>query len=99
VATFKDSSAPGAGDKKPVNSRTSEVQRRVQTMQNRKPVSPQVFFQEAWVELKKTTWPNRQVLVNSTIVVLALVLAVAIWEGVLDRVFSALLNPFFGIHS
>ena len=51
---------------------------------SRKPVSPQKFFQEAWVELKKTTWPNQDVLTKSTTVVLALVVAVAIWVGGLD---------------
>ena len=85
----------GPGDKKPVNPRTAEIQRRAQAMAGRKPVSPQTFFQEAWVELKKTTWPSRNVLTKSTTVVLALVVAVAIWVGVLDALFTRFLNPLF----
>ena len=87
---------PGSpGDKKPVNPRAAEIQRRAQAMASRKPVSPQTFFQEAWVELKKTTWPSRNVLTKSTTVVLALVVAVAIWVGVLDALFTRFLNPIF----
>ena len=89
------SGAGDSGDKKPNNPRAAEIQRRAQAMASRKPVSPQTFFQEAWVELKKTTWPSRPVLTKSTTVVLALVVAVAIWVGVLDAVFTRLLNPLF----
>jgi preprotein translocase subunit SecE len=77
------------------NSRSAEIQRRAQMMAKRKPVSPQQFFQEAWVELKKTTWPTRAELTKSTSVVLALVAAVGVWVGVLDILFSRLLNPIF----
>lgn len=87
--------APGTPAGKPANPRAAEIQRRAQTMANRKPVSPQTFFQEAWVELKKTTWPSRPVLTKSTTVVLALVLAVALWVGGLDALFSRVLNPLF----
>jgi preprotein translocase SecE subunit len=72
----------------PANARLSDVQRRAQQMANKPQVSPAQFFQEAWVELKKTSWPNRDVLTKSTSVVLALVAAVAIWVGGID----ALLN-------
>ena len=85
----------GPGDKTPANPRAAEIQRRAQTMARRKPVSPQTFFQEAWVELKKTTWPSRPVLTKSTTVVLALVLAVAIWVGVLNNLFQWALTPIF----
>ena len=57
-----------------------------------KQVSPQQFFQEAWIELKKTTWPSQDVLIKSTTVVLALVLAVAIWVGGLDYLFGKTLS-------
>lgn len=70
------------------NSRLADVQKRAQTMANRKPVSPSVFFQEAWRELKLTKWPDRPTLVKSTTVVLALVVSVAIWVGGLDFVLS-----------
>ena len=66
----------------------SDVQRRAQQMANKPQVSPTQFFQEAWVELKKTTWPNRDVLTKSTSVVLALVAAVAIWVGGIDALLT-----------
>ena len=72
----------------PPNARISDVQRRAQQMANKPQVSPAQFFQEAWVELKKTTWPNRDVLTKSTSVVLALVAAVAIWVGGIDAVLT-----------
>ena len=79
------------------NSRMDQIQKRAQAMAatKRKPVDARTFFQEAWVELKKTTWPTKDVLVKSTTVVLALVLAVAVWTGGLDAIFSRLMNPLF----
>ena len=72
----------------PPNAPLSDVQRRARQMANKPAVSPTQFFQEAWVELKKTTWPNRDVLTKSTSVVLALVAAVAIWVGGIDAVLT-----------
>ena len=86
------------GPKKPAptgSSPLAQAQRRAQTMASRKPVDPAQFFREAWVELKKTTWPNREVLTKSTTVVLALVLAVAIWVGGLDALMTHFVNPIF----
>jgi preprotein translocase subunit SecE len=76
----------------PANSALAQAQRRAQTMASRPTTSPTQFFEEAWVELKKTSWPDRDVLTKSTSVVLALVVAVAIWVGGID----ALLNHFTG---
>ncbi len=86
------------GPKKAVptgNSPLAQAQRRAQTMASRKPTDPAQFFREAWVELKKTTWPNREVLTKSTTVVLALVLAVAIWVGGLDAILTQVSSPLF----
>ncbi len=80
--------APGPG-------RLSDVQRRAQQMANKPQVSPTQFFQEAWVELKKTTWPNRDVLTKSTSVVLALVATVAIWVGGLNYIFDIITAKVF----
>ena len=73
----------------------AEAQRRAQSMAKAQPTSPQQFFQEAWVELKKTSWPNRDVLTKSTSVVLAFVLAVAIWVGGLDALLRKIATPLF----
>ena len=64
-------------------------------MTSRKNVDPAQFFREAWVELKKTTWPNREVLTKSTTVVLALVIAVAVWVGGLDAILTKISTPLF----
>ena len=74
---------------------TAEAQRRAQSMAKAQPTSPAQFFQEAWVELKKTSWPNRDVLTKSTSVVLALVAAVAVWVGVIDVLLTKLAGPLF----
>lgn len=78
--------APAARAPEPPNPRLAEAQRRAQMMAKRPQTPPQQFLQEAWVELKKTSWPPRDVLIKSTSVVLALVVAVALWVGVLDSV-------------
>jgi preprotein translocase subunit SecE len=87
----------GAGDgpKKPGNSRLEQAQKMAA---GRKQVPPGQFFQEAWIELKKTTWPNRDTLAKSTTVVLALVLATAVYVGAIDFVLTKLTNPLFNGH-
>jgi len=79
----------------PTNPRLAEAQRRAQSMAKGPQVSPAQFFEEAWTELKKTTWPNRETLTKSTTVVLALVVAVAIWVGGLDALMTSVTN---GLH-
>ena len=79
----------------PGPARLTDVQRRAQQMANKPAVSPTQFFQEAWVELKKTTWPNRDVLTKSTSVVLALVATVAIWVGGLNYIFDIITAKVF----
>ncbi len=68
------------------NPRLAEAQRRAQMMAKRPQTPPKQFLEEAWVELKKTSWPTRDVLTKSTSVVLALVVSVAVWVGVVDTV-------------
>ena len=82
----------------PANPRLADAQRRAQSMAKAQPTSPAQFFQEAWVELKKTSWPNQDVLTKSTSVVLALVVAVAIWVGIIDAVLTKVAAPLFNGH-
>ena len=96
-------SAAGApdGPKKPGDSRLEQAQKRAQAMTaggGRRPVGAGQFFQEAWVELKKTTWPNKDVLTKSTTVVLALVAATAVYVGALDFLLTKLTSPLFNGH-
>lgn len=72
----------------------SDIQKRAEAMANRKPVAPGQFFKEAWVELQKTTWPTKDVLVKSTTVVLAFVGAVAVWVGAVDMIMTRVVTVF-----
>ena len=44
------------------------------------------FFQEAYQELKLSSWLSRQEMMASTIVVIVLTVIVAIYVGLIDRV-------------
>lgn len=91
------SATGGDAPKKPVNSRLEQAQKRAQAMTSggRKPIGAAQFAKEAWIELKKTTWPDKEETFKSTVVVLALVVATGIFVGVLDYVLSIVVNPLF----
>jgi preprotein translocase subunit SecE len=46
------------------------------------------YLSEVWLELKKTSWPTRQELGRSTLVVLAVIIIVAVWIKALDYIFG-----------
>ncbi len=95
----KGTPAKPAAPSAPSNPRLADAQRRAQSMSKAQPTSPAQFFQEAWVELKKTSWPNQDVLTKSTSVVLALVVAVAVWVGAIDKILGLITKPlFYGHH-
>jgi preprotein translocase subunit SecE len=48
------------------------------------------FFKEVRVELGKVTWPNREELIGSTIIVIVLSLVMAAYIGFLDFVLSGI---------
>jgi preprotein translocase subunit SecE len=52
------------------------------------------FFKEAKAELRKVNWPSKQQTINYTLIVVGLSLAVAIFLGALDFVFSYILRYF-----
>ncbi len=52
------------------------------------------FVKEAKAELKKVSWPSRRELIESTMVVIVTVLAIAIFVGVIDLGLSKLLASF-----
>ena len=54
------------------------------------------FAREAWVELKKTSWPTSQELQKSTLLVLGAILVVAIWIGGLDFIFGLATKRYVG---
>ena len=50
------------------------------------------YLAEAWSELKKVAWPTRQTVINLTLIVIAVSIAVGAYIAVLDTVFHALID-------
>jgi preprotein translocase SecE subunit len=50
------------------------------------------YLTEAWSELKKVAWPTRQTVINLTLIVLAVSIAVGIYIAVLDAALHTLLE-------
>ncbi len=50
------------------------------------------YFKSAQVELKKVTWPSREETIQKTILVIIISLAVAMYLGALDYIFTRLLG-------
>jgi preprotein translocase SecE subunit len=55
------------------------------------------FLKETWVELMKTTWPDRNTLTKSTYIVLAFIGAAAVWVGVLDHALTIAIRRLLNI--
>ena len=53
-------------------------------------VSPVVFLQETYQELRKSVWPSREETARLTVVVIILAIVAGFFLGGLDRVFSEL---------
>jgi preprotein translocase subunit SecE len=47
----------------------------------------QEFVMEVWTELKKSSWPTRKELVDSTVVVIVTILVLGIFVALADLVF------------
>jgi preprotein translocase subunit SecE len=52
------------------------------------------FLKEVRLEMKKVNWPTRQETMQYTLIVIGLSVAVALYLGGLDFLFSFLLNRF-----
>lgn len=52
------------------------------------------FIQETITELKKTTWPTKQEANRLTSVVFGVIVAVAVFMGVLDGLLSLIISKF-----
>jgi len=55
------------------------------------------FLKEVKVEMKKVTWPTREDLTTYTAVVLIVVVIVAIYIGVVDKILGFFLKVFLHI--
>jgi len=52
------------------------------------------FLKEAKAELLKVNWPSKQQIINYTLIVIGISIAMAIFLGILDYFFSYLLKTF-----
>jgi preprotein translocase subunit SecE len=58
--------------------------------------SPRAFLQETYDELKKVVWPTRDEVVRLTIIVIFISVAVGLYIGGLDYVFTKLMGLLLG---
>ena len=73
------------------------VSKAVSTQATPKPENRLVrYFKETRAELRKVSWPTRQQATNLTIIVLAVTIVMAIFLGVVDLVFAALIRLLVG---
>ena len=54
------------------------------------------FLREAWLELRKTSWPTYEELKKSTFLVLAALMIVTLWIGGLDYLFGLVTKRYVG---
>ncbi|HDD43820.1 MAG TPA: preprotein translocase subunit SecE [Candidatus Desulfofervidus auxilii] len=54
------------------------------------------FLREVKVETKKVTWPSRREIISSTIVVIAFIIMVAAYFGIIDVIYTAIIGKFLG---
>jgi len=53
------------------------------------------YFQESWAELRKVSWPDRQTVVNLTLIVIGVSIAVGAYIAILDSLMHAALSQVF----
>ncbi len=54
------------------------------------------FFNEAWSELKKVSWPTREQVRNLTVLVFVVSFVVGVYITVLDTAFTAIVARLVG---
>ena len=69
--------------------------RRIGTQAARKAISFRIFG-EVVGELRRVTWPTRQETMRLTLMVISVAVAVGIFLGIVDMVFSRLLDVILG---
>ena len=52
------------------------------------------FIQESYFELKKVSWPSREQVINYTIAVIVISIALALFLGFLDMLFAKIIEWF-----
>ncbi len=56
----------------------------------------QKFLKEVNAELRKVTWPTKDELIGSTIVVIVVSVIVAVFIGIVDRILTFVVQSIFG---
>ena len=51
-----------------------------------------IYLSEAWAELRKVAWPTRETVINLTLIVIAVSIAVGAYIAVLDLGFTRVLD-------
>ena len=54
------------------------------------------FVKEAWIELKKVTWPGQKETLGATAVVLVLIMLVSIYLGLVDMALTRVVKVIIG---
>lgn len=54
------------------------------------------YFQEVGLELKKVTWPSRDEVRGSTMVVIVAVILITVFIGLVDQILSRILRLIVG---
>jgi len=54
------------------------------------------FLREVRVELKKVTWPNKREIISSTLVVIAFIIIIAAYFGLIDMIYAAIIGRLLG---
>ncbi len=55
------------------------------------------FFKESREELRKVTWPDREEVLNSTIIILVAVVFVSIALFIMDAIFEGMFDMFINL--
>ncbi|MCP6718981.1 MAG: preprotein translocase subunit SecE [Patescibacteria group bacterium] len=58
------------------------------------PTKINIFFKEIRIEIKKVNWPTKKETIRYTLITIAFSIAVAMYLGGIDLMFTALLNKF-----
>jgi preprotein translocase subunit SecE len=53
------------------------------------------YLEESWAELRKVSWPDRQTVVNLTLIVIAVSVAIGAYIAILDQVMHFALSQVF----
>ncbi len=53
------------------------------------------YLDESWAELRKVSWPDRQTVVNLTLIVIGVSVAIGAYIAILDQVMHFALSQVF----